>query len=206
MADTPVPLHVNPVALPPLSTCSPALAKTLKTPTTGVVTDGGFMIRAGTWTCPPFLPESTRREANSRAGALAAALATPPVARAPVVWLVKLAAVVAGSKPLSEIEAQARAYAGMLNYPAFVYSPETLQEAGCKRFRFFPALAELCAFFDEAVSAVREEERRCRRIAKADGRAQPVDDWRPPTEEEAAEVTRYLDNALGPNWRPKRMP
>ncbi|WP_376957711.1 hypothetical protein ABNQ39_11320 [Azospirillum sp. A26] len=125
----------------------------------------------------------------------------------PLAWLVKLAALTAGSKPLSEIEAQARAYAAMLRYPAFVYSDDALREAGCHRFKFFPALAELCAFFDERVATIQEEERRCVLIAKADGRTRPADEWRPPTEEEAAEVSRYLDGALGPNrGRIKRMP
>lgn len=123
-----------------------------------------------------------------------------------MVWLLKLAALVAGSKPLSEIEAQARAYVGLLDYPAFVYSQEALREAGCQRFKFFPALAELCAFFDERVSAAREELRRCRLIAKADGRTRPADDWRPATEDEKARVAKLLADNLGPNWRTKRKP
>lgn len=124
--------------------------------------------------------------------------------RVPVAWLLKLAALVAGSKPLSEIEAQARAYAGMLTYPAFVYTHETLREAGGQRFKFFPALAELCAFFDEKVLAVREERRRCRLIAQADGRSQPTDDWRPPTEEEKVGVARLLSEAFGYGWQARQ--
>lgn len=206
MADTPVPLHANLAALPPLSNYSPGLVKAMETPTTGVVTDEGFTIRAGTWSCPPCLSPTIRDEAHSRASVIAVALETLPMQRVPLAWLLKLAALVAGSKPLSEIEAQARAYAEMLDYPAFVYSRDTLREAGGERFKFFPALAELCAFFDEKVSAVREEQRRCRLIAKADGRTRPADDWRPPTEDEAAGVSRFLDENMGPDWRPKRIP
>lgn len=204
MPDMPVPLHPNRVELPPLSNCSPALVTALETPTVAVVTDEGFTVRTGIWTCPPCSPEAIRQEANSRAGVLAVALATPPVARIPVAWLLKLAALVAGSKPLSEIEAQARAYAEMLDYPAFVYSRDTLREAGGQRFRFFPALAELRAFFDEKVSAVREEERRCHLIAQADGQRQPVDDWRPPTDAEKAGVARLLSEAFGGSWQARQ--
>ncbi|WP_376959651.1 hypothetical protein ABNQ39_07010 [Azospirillum sp. A26] len=113
----------------------------------------------------------------------------------------KLAALTAGSKKLSEIEAQARAYVEMLNYPAFVYSRDTLREAGGQRFTFFPALAELCAFFDERVAAIREEERRCTLITKADGRTRSADEWHPPTEDEKASVARLLSEAFGPAWR-----
>lgn len=126
--------------------------------------------------------------------------------RVPVAWLLKLAALTAGSKPLSEIEAQARAYAELLDYPAFAYTRDTLREAGGKRFKFFPTLTELCAFFDEKVSAVREEERRCRMIAKADGRVRSADEWHPPTEDEKARVAKLLSDNLGPNWRTNRKP
>lgn len=116
-------------------------------------------------------------------------------------WLLKLAVLAAGSKPRSEIEAQARVYAELLEFPAFVYSRDSLKAAAGERFKFFPAYLELNEFFREMVAGAREELRRCELMAMAVASSPAADEpWRPPTEEEKARVTELLKAHLGANW------
>jgi hypothetical protein len=155
--------------------------------------------RVRSWTPPSRVSPEVRREASNRAGTLTAILnskAGPTIAR---VWLLQLATVTAGSKPLSELQAQVDGMVGLMNYPSSVFTPETLREAA-QRFKFFPGYAEIHALFEPLVKQWETELKRCEQIAhpqSAPSNAPFVHD----TPEQMRSVSELLDRSFGEGWR-----
>lgn len=146
---------------------SPSLAKTLSdaiaTPTT-VLEDG--TARPSTWTPPTVIPPELRREA---ADALPGLLAwMQPADDAGVrQWLGDLGVLVAGNLGADEARAKLVAFTSLLtdDYPRAAFTKRTLA-AAARRFKFFPAFAELCDFLDDTKAELRTKVDRVQALAK----------------------------------------
>lgn len=79
-------------------------------------------------------------------------------------WLLDLAPLVAAAISLEDARARLEAYVGLLDYPAGCFTQASLRKAG-RRFRFFPAFAELAEFLDAHLLELREKRRRLELIA-----------------------------------------
>ncbi|MFM2044715.1 MAG: hypothetical protein RLY86_3291 [Pseudomonadota bacterium] len=165
----------------------------LETPDQGVMTANGFEMRPGVWRAPATVPLSIRQEANSRAAEISAHLGTPASRDSLKRWLGSLAALVAGNMPIEELQIRAGAYSDLLDVPGVLLTKATLKAAAA-RFRFFPSFEEVNAFFGERTAALRVEMDKCRALARP--KADRVEEWRPPTEDEKEAVAAMLDQAI----------
>lgn len=155
--------------------------------------------RVRSWTPPSRVSPEVRREASNRAGILTAILnskASPTLAR---VWLLQLATVTAGAKPLSELQAQVDGMIGLMTYPAAVFTQETLREAA-QRFKFFPGYAEIHGLLDPLQKQWETELKRCEQIAHPQTRS-PNEPFVHDTPEQMQKVSVLLDKSFGEGWR-----
>jgi len=175
MPDNHLTAIATPNAVAGLAQCSPNLAKALETPTEGYQGPDGFSLRPTTWKCPSNPSAELRREANERAASLSVNLRTPATANHCARWLASLGNLVAGQMSAQDVRDKLTAYAGNLDYPAGLYTQDSLKAAG-KRFKWFPSFAELTEFLDARKADMEAELSRCRAIARGgnDGGSAPA--------------------------------
>lgn len=116
-------------------------------------------VREG-WLPPEEIPDELAAEARAALPGLETQMraAPPGMARQ---WLASLGTLCAGRTPVNEAQVKLAAYDGMLDYPGWCYTAETLKDAA-QKFQWFPSFAEVNAFLkdvrqpaDDFVSRVR---------------------------------------------------
>lgn len=119
------------------------------------------------WTAPDTVPPALAAEATRVLPA--ARRAVEPAARETVEkWLLSLGAVVASNMTAADVRVKVRAMATLLDYPAAIYSTETMREAA-RAFTWFPSYAELAKVLDPIAAALRRRADRLEIIATAPG-------------------------------------
>lgn len=91
------------------------------------------------------------------------------------------------------------AYVSQLtDYPAACFTERSLKAAG-RHFEYFPKMKPLCDFLDAERGRLRETSRRCKAIASGEKPVNAPDpkDYRPPTEEEKAQVAELVKSFHG---------
>lgn len=78
-------------------------------------------------------------------------------------WLKSLAPLIESAKTANEIELRIAAMAGLLDYPAYCFTKETLYDFA-KKCEFLPTLKKLSDFFDNIVTKVKYDVWKCKKI------------------------------------------
>lgn len=172
---------------------SKTLSDVLADQVEGFYGDHGYDTRATTWVLPATITEPDREEARKALGALAAF--TGKATRAIVLpWLFRLGATVASQMTADEARVKAEMMASMLieDYPAGVFTPETLR-AAARAFKWFPAYAELCERLDMEKRKLDRLERRLRAVAAEQARA----DAKPTPQKRAESIVRSAVRKVG---------
>jgi hypothetical protein len=129
-----------------------------------------------------------RRHAEAAADRLRRMLAPVVDTRSLLVWLERIAQGVGNAPPDGEWEARCRAmYSGLDQAPDMAFRSETVA-AALRRFRFWPAVAEVHEFVEEVVGPHRRLLRRLEAILRAPGPQGGGDERPPRTPEEIAHV------------------
>lgn len=115
------------------------------------------------WQVPAELDAAVIAEAGTLAGRWGAELAAAPIGTR-LHWLTKLAVLTAGAKPVEDVRRQIAEYAPGLNFPPLCFTDET-RFACARKFKWWPAYAELAAALDEIAAGSRERLRRLNRVA-----------------------------------------
>lgn len=127
----------------------------------------------------------------------------PAPAEAVERWLEALGALVAAAPGEAEAARKIRAMSVMLEYPASAFNRRSL-DAAARRFKFFPAYAELCEHLEAEIAETKRLRHQLRRVL-----ALPVQDDRPPpryselSDDQRAEVDRQLAKLRGLTSRPE---
>ncbi len=112
-------------------------------------------------------------------------------------WLGNLGVLCAASMSAEEARARLGAFAHLLtdDYPIACFTPRTLAAAG-RRFKFWPAFAELCAFLDETRGEQRAKVDRLQALA-APSRASRTEPIPEPVDIEERQRVGALFGLLG---------
>lgn len=93
----------------------------------------------------------------------------------------------AGKPDEADAAAKIRAYAAMLEFPASAFSRSSL-DAAARRFKFFPAYAELVEHLEAEVAAAKAQRHQLRRAVALPGEgSRPVGKWSTMTDEQKAD-------------------
>ncbi len=138
----------------------------LETPTVGVVTDNGYVMRPGVWSPPAVVTADMQRDAAQAMGALK--LRGGPVSpQKAQEWVAHLALRCNGSQLPPETKL-AGAVSDILRggYPAAIFEDDEAFDRIARTFRFWPGWAELSEALDAERSRLRDEWSRLSAIAK----------------------------------------
>lgn len=135
---------------------------------------------------PLEISSTQRAEAERALAAIDAALQPAPQALIER-WVAALGTLCAGKPDEADAAAKIRAYAAMLEFPASAFSRSSL-DAAARRFKFFPAYAELVEHLEAEVAAAKAQRHQLRRaIALPAEGSRPVGKWSTMTDEQKAE-------------------
>lgn len=135
---------------------------------------------------PLEISSTQRAEAERALAAIDAALQPAPQALIER-WVAALGTLCAGKPDEADAAAKIRAYAAMLEFPASAFSRSSL-DAAARRFKFFPAYAELVEHLEAEVAAAKAQRHQLRRaIALPAEGSRPVGKWSSMTDEQKAE-------------------
>ena len=135
---------------------------------------------------PLEISSTQRAEAERALAAIDAALQPAPQALIER-WVAALGTLCAGKPDEADAAAKIRAYAAMLEFPASAFSRSSL-DAAARRFKFFPAYAELVEHLEAEVAAAKDQRHQLRRaIALPAEGSRPVGKWSLMTDEQKAE-------------------
>lgn len=116
-------------------------------------------------------------------------------------WLTALGTLTATKPDEADAAGKARAYATMLEFPASAFTKSSLG-AAARKFRWFPAFAEVCEHLEAETAeakALRHQLRRAVSLPVAEH--QPRGRWSEMTDEQRAEFDRLMAG-----WRGQRGP
>lgn len=135
---------------------------------------------------PLEISSTQRAEAERALAAIDAALQPAPQALIER-WVAALGTLCAGKPDEADAAAKIRAYAAMLEFPASAFSRSSL-DAAARRFKFFPAYAELVEHLEAEVAAAKAQRHQLRRaIALPAEGSRPVGKWSAMTDAQKAE-------------------
>lgn len=138
----------------------------LETPTFGVVTDEGYVMRPGTWKPPAIVTADMQRDAVQAMGSLKIRSGTVAQAKA-MEWVAHLANRCAG-KELPPEAKLAGAVSDILRngYPAAIFEDFDAFDRISRQFKFWPSWGELAEALDKERDRLRDEWHRLSVIAK----------------------------------------
>ena len=135
---------------------------------------------------PLEISSTQRSEAERALAAIDAALQPAPQALIER-WVAALGTLCAGKPDEADAAAKIRAYAAMLEFPASAFSRSSL-DAAARRFKFFPAYAELVEHLEAEVAAAKAQRHQLRRAVALPGEgSRPVGKWSTMTDEQKAD-------------------
>lgn len=148
--------------------------------------NGGGMDFVRVWQPPMSVTPDMREDALNTLRRLDVAMtvATEDLVRK---WLTVLGNLVASRHGADEAHQAVRSYATMLDYPCSCFTRDTLRDAA-KRFKFWPAFAELAEFLDALVADQRALRDRLEALCRV-----PLSDAPPPANDALAPLYRDLD-------------
>ncbi|MTJ81748.1 MAG: hypothetical protein F8N37_12120 [Telmatospirillum sp.] len=140
------------------------MSELIRDPIEGYCGLHGYETMPGRWKLPETVPTQARDDAMAHLPIAQAACAPAEPDQAKK-WLGMLGTIVAGNMPAAEAQMRLKAYVGLMRIPAGMVNREVLDRAG-RRFKFFPAYAELAEFVDAERAKLEERARRLRLIAE----------------------------------------
>jgi hypothetical protein len=115
---------------------------------------------------PPENPTPALIDEAKRAALQTEKALQPAPSGMKIQWLVQLGVLTLGKLSAEEAKVKIQAYVRDLAHPPLAFTDET-RIAAARRFKFFPAFAELVDFLDECCAPQRERLRRLRRLGAA---------------------------------------
>lgn len=145
---------------------------------------------------PLSISSTAKAEAQAALAAVDEALRPAPEGLA-LRWLTALGTLTATRPDEADAAGKARAYATMLEFPASAFSKASL-DAAARKFRWFPAYAEVCEHLEAEVAAAKAQRHQLRRaVALPVAEHQPRGRWSEMTAEQRAEFDRLMAGFRG---------
>lgn len=121
-------------------------------------------------------------------------------------WITNWSILASGSKPAAEFKAKAITYADLLSarFPMGAFTATTCEGAAA-RFPEFPAYGELCAFLEDALTLIRERDRKLGLIVGAKpAQKDEAPRWCDMPAAEQAKIDGYFDQIYANLGFPRR--